>query len=206
MVAVSAASCGLAGFVPPLWAAGQRPGDAPFRRRMHALAGGLFASTVAGVGMVAVADKDFTGTPTGLMSDLGGTLLLVNWVLAVVVAVLLRNTAARPDLPGVAEERARRRLREQYRELAMSDPSMARSLGIGRPDLPRSLDDGGLVDLNTIPADRLARLAGLSTEEARRVTEARDQLGRFESIDEVAIYADLPETTVTMLRERAVFF
>lgn len=206
MVAVAAATCGLAGFVPPLWAARQRPHDAPFRRRMYAVAGGLFALTVAGTVMVAAADEDSTGAPTGFLSDLGGTLLLLNLVLAVTVAVLVRNTRAVGELPGVAEELARRRLREQYRLLANDDPSLARSIGVGRPDLPRNLDDGGLLDLNSIPADRLGPLAGLSSDEADRVAGARQQLGRFTSVDEVAVYAELPDAAVTLLRERALFF
>jgi len=205
MIVVAAASCGLGGFVPPLWAARLRPHDAPFRRRMYAVAGGLFGLTVVGMGVISVADVDATGSPTGFLGDLGGTLLLVNWILAVTVAVLVRNTDAGAELPAVAVVLARRRLRDQYRQLAMSDPSLARSMGIGRPDLPRHLDDGGLVDLNAIPAEQLGPLAGLSAEEAKRVADARQQFGPFTSIDEVALYAELPDTTVTMLRELAIF-
>jgi hypothetical protein len=206
MVALAAASCGLAGFVPPLWAARQRRGDAPFRRRMHALAGALFGLMVVGVVLVSVGGEDATGTPTGLVSDLGGTALLVNWLLSVTVAVLVRNTRGDDELPGVAEELARRRLREQYRQLVTRDPALARSLGIGRPDLPRRVDDGGLLDLNAIPAGQLGALAGLTAEEASRVADARQQAGPFVSIDEVAVWAELPDSTVTMLRERAIFF
>jgi hypothetical protein len=206
MVAVAAASCGLAGFVPPLWAARQRPHDVPFRRRMHAVAGVAVALLVVGMGSILAADVDDTGTPTGLLGDLGGWLLFLNWVLAVTVAVLVRNTARSAELPGVAEELAKRRLREQYRQLAMDDPALARSMAIGRPDLARNVDDGGLVDLNTIPAEQLARCAGLSAEEASRLVDARQQAGPFVSIDEVAVWAELPDTTITMLRERAIFF
>src|SRR5688500_4547662 len=56
MVAVSAASCGLAGFVPPLWAAKQRPDDGRFRRLMYAVSGGLFALMVSAMGLVGFAD------------------------------------------------------------------------------------------------------------------------------------------------------
>lgn len=206
MVAVAAASCGLAGFVPPLWAAKQRPHDAPFRRRMHAAAAGLFALIVAAMILVAAADEDASGSPTGFLGDLGGTLLVINLILAVTLAALVRNTRPSTELPGVGEARMRRQLRDQYRKLAIADPSLARSIGVGRPDLPRNFDDGGLLDLNALPAHQLVPLTGLSAEEARRVVEARQQLGRFVSLDEVAIYADLPHTTVDALRERALFY
>lgn len=206
MVAVAAVSCGLAGFVPPLWAARQRPHDAPFRRRMHLIAAGLFALLVSGMALVAVAGEDASGSPTGPVSDVGGTLLVLNLILSVTAAALVRNTRPSVELPGVAEERARRQLREQYRQLAVTDPYLARTMNVGRPDLPRNLDDGGLVDLNTIPAPELVRLVGLSPEEAARVDQARQQLGRFTSVDEVAVYAELTDGSVAVLRERAVFF
>ncbi|WP_191480202.1 hypothetical protein [Nocardioides ochotonae] len=205
MVAVAAATCGLAGFVPPLWAARQRPHDAPFRKRMFATAGGLAALEVVGIVLTSTADVDERQTPTGLAADLGAIALLINLVLAVTVAVLLRNTQPSEDLPGVAEELARRRLREEYRALARRDPSLARNLRVGRPDLPRNLDDGGLLDLNALPADQLERFAALSPAEATSVADARHQLGRFTSLNELALYADLSETTTAMLSEHAVF-
>jgi len=205
MVAVAAASCGLAGFVPPLWAARQRPHDAPFRKRMFATAGGLVALELTGIILTSVADRDSTQTPTGTLGDVGALLLLLNLALAITVAVLVRNTQPSAGLPGVAEELARRRLREEYRALARRDPGLARNLRVGRPDLPRNLDDGGLLDLNTLPADQLGPLAGLSPEEATSVAEARQQLGRFTSLNELTLYADLSESTTAMLSEHAVF-
>ncbi|MQW76727.1 hypothetical protein GHK92_12645 [Nocardioides sp. dk4132] len=205
MVAVAAASCGLAGFVPPLWAARQRPDDAPFRKRMFLTAGALAALELTGIVLTSTADVDEHQTPTGLAADLGAIALLINLVLAVTVAVLVRNTQPRAALPGVAEELARRQLREEYRELARRDPSLARTLRVGRPDLPRDLDDGGLLDLNAIPTDHLGPLAGLSAAEVASVADARQQLGRFTSLTELVLYADLSEATASVLGERAVF-
>ncbi|WP_460309016.1 hypothetical protein [Actinocorallia aurea] len=45
----------------------------------------------------------------------------------------------------------RRELRRQAREQAR-DLVLARDLCIGRPDLPRYYDDGGLIDVNHVPA------------------------------------------------------
>ncbi|WP_214371319.1 hypothetical protein [Pseudonocardia sp. H11422] len=62
--------------------------------------------------------------------------------------------------PAVAAVLAVRARREDARRLAASDPQMARELRIGRPDLPRSYDDGGLVDLNSAPPRRSRKPAG----------------------------------------------
>ena len=68
-----------------------------------------------------------------------------------------------------------RTLREQARQFAAFDPARARHLGVGRPDLIRSFDDGGLVDLNHAPGHELARLPGVTPEAAHRIV-----IGRFE--------------------------
>lgn len=206
MIAVAAATCGLAGFVPPLWASRQRKDDARFRRKMYAAAATSAALTILGFTLIGTAEEDATGSPTGFLSDIGAVLLLVNLAFAVTVAVLVRNSRAAAPLPGVAEGLARRKLREEYRQVAVNDPALARSLRIGRPDLPRSIDDGGLLDLNSIPAERLAELADLTPEEATRVGDARAHLGRFLSIEDLGVYADLSDPTLDTLRERAVFF
>ena len=39
---------------------------------------------------------------------------------------------------------------------------LAQELKIGRPDLPRDYDDGGLVDVNHVPAAILAARLGLA--------------------------------------------
>lgn len=205
MIAVAAASCGLAAFIPPLWAARQRPRDLVFRRRMHTLAGCLFGLMVVGLILTAAAGEDATGSPTGFLADVGATLLVINLLVGVTAAVLLRNTQPTGELPGAGEELARRRLRDQYRQLATGDPSLARTIGVGRPDLSRNLDDGGLLDLNAIPGARLGELAGITAAEADRLADARQSLGRFTSIEEVAVYADLSDSTVATLRERAIF-
>lgn len=206
MIAVAAATCGLAGFVPPLWAARQRPDDARFRRRMYAVAATSAVMAILGFALVGSADEDATGSPTGVLSGIGSALVLINLAVSVTVAVLVRNTRPAAPLPGVAEELARRQLREQYRQVAINDPSLARSMGIGRPDLSRNIDDGGLLDLNSIPAEKLGPLTGLTAEEATRVADARVHLGRFLGLEDLAVYADLPDATIDMLRERAVFY
>jgi hypothetical protein len=89
--------------------------------------------------------------------------------------------------------------------IAARDVHLARELRIGRPDLPRQFDDGGLVDLNHVPIPVLVQQLGLSEADAAQVTEARDRIGGFSSAEEVIAYTDLSPTLVDGLRDRLVF-
>jgi hypothetical protein len=111
----------------------------------------------------------------------------------------------RADDPAVAAALTARERRERAREIIASDPALARELRIGRPDLPRQFDDGGLVDVNHVPAPVLVDRLGLSQEEAARVAEARVRLGRFSSPAELAVYAELPDASVEAVRGRLLF-
>jgi hypothetical protein len=116
--------------------------------------------------------------------------------------------APRPgDLLHEAEHEALRRrgLREQARELATRDPALARQLGIGRPDLRRDYDDGGLVDVNHAPAAVLATLPGVTPDLAARAVELRDTRGAFVSADDLALALDMPSTWVTPLSDLTVY-
>ena len=76
---------------------------------------------------------------------------------------------------------------------------------VGRPDLAREYDDGGLVDINSVPAEGLQRFAGMSSAEAAEVLRARRELGRFSSVNELEAFATLSHGTLARLREVAVF-
>ena len=67
--------------------------------------------------------------------------------------------------------------REQARRLLHDHPETARQLAVGRPDLPRWFDDGGLVDVNQVPAAVLAELPGVSPETAHAVVAGREAHG-----------------------------
>ena len=97
------------------------------------------------------------------------------------------------------------RLRREARKLQHDNPVLAQELKIGRPDLPRHDDDGGLVDVNHVPAAILAARLGLAPAEVTAVTAARGQLGRFSSIDELSVYANLPPDRLDGLRDRLLF-
>ncbi|MGW0469023.1 hypothetical protein ACWDX6_27760 [Streptomyces sp. NPDC003027] len=85
------------------------------------------------------------------------------------------------------------------------DPALARELRIGRPDLRRQFDDGGLVDVDHVPATILATLPGCTPELADRVVRVRDEHHGFTFVQEPEVYADLPEGLADELTERLLF-
>ena len=105
----------------------------------------------------------------------------------------------------VAEAKSRIERRKDARRLATSNPSLARELKIGRPDLPRDYDDGGLVDVNHVPGPALAAQLGLAPAEVTDVLAARDRLGRFASADELGAYTQLSPDRVDELRDLMLF-
>ncbi|MEU5871658.1 hypothetical protein AB0A73_08860 [Glycomyces sp. NPDC047369] len=96
------------------------------------------------------------------------------------------------------------RLREDARRLADGDPSLAKRSGVGRPDRPRQLDDGGLIDLNHAPAAVLAELPGFNAALAAQVRERVERIGPFQSLDEVIVEVGVAPGFERHLREYAV--
>ncbi|GGV04720.1 hypothetical protein GCM10010182_23930 [Actinomadura cremea] len=143
------------------------------------------------------------------------TVGLLMFVLAVVGcghAFVIRRRVFDPHgLSGVDNEavvervKRRRLLREKARELAASDPGLAKELRIGRPDLPRQYNDGGLVDVNHAPAKALALLPGITPELAERIERVRAETGGFMSAEELSAIAGLPPDLTGDLVDYAVF-
>ena len=95
--------------------------------------------------------------------------------------------------------------RKEARHLVATNPALARDLKIGRPDLPRDYDDGGLVDVNHVPVGVFSSGLGLTPIEARDVVAARDKLGRFVSAEELCEYTQLSPDRVDELRDLMIF-
>ncbi len=96
----------------------------------------------------------------------------------------------RPRVGDAAPERqAAERIgrREYARSLLQTDPLLAYELRIGRPDLPRDFDDGGLVDVNHAPASTLARIPEISEQMAAQIVAARESVGGFSSVDDMSV-------------------
>jgi hypothetical protein len=206
------ATVGLLAWVPFLHAA-VRLHDNSLRRR--AALYGLFAAIIAVLSGVTPTDPQ--GNPRGALGAVLSTVVVVVAVPIVAAACVqlrpLRRAVyglAEPSRvvpPGtdraVAQALAARTRREDARALAERDPMLARDLNIGRPDRPREYDDGGLVDLNSAPAGVLMSVCGLDSEAAERLVATRELFPTgFSSIDELLVYAELPDGGV--LRDRGV--
>ncbi|HEU5129564.1 MAG TPA: hypothetical protein VFU12_16395 [Glycomyces sp.] len=103
-----------------------------------------------------------------------------------------------------AVDRARR-LREQARATAEADPMLAKRLAIGRPDLPRQFDDGGLIDLNHAPEHVLTSLPGVTAVSARQIRDRVERSGPFASLGEVLLVVEISPSFEHHLREYVVF-
>lgn len=141
-----------------------------------------------------------------------GVLLFVLAVIGCGHAFLIRRRVFDPDgLSGVGNEsvvervRRQRLLRQKARDLAASDPGLARELRIGRPDLPRQYQDGGLIDVNHAPVEVLATLPGITPELAARIERVRAGTGGFVSAEELSALAGLPPGLTGDVADYAVF-
>ena len=109
--------------------------------------------------------------------------------------------------PAVAAARWRAQRRQDTRALAAANPGLAAELHIGRPDLPaRKYDDGGLVDVNHVPGEWLARQLDLPSDVADTIVSQRDRLGGFTSPDELLVYCEgITPERLEIVRDRLAF-
>lgn len=177
-------------------------------RRLWWWAGGLVAGDAVAWPLL---NQPSDSTP----SDLGALLVICLAVGGTVHAFRLRSAVfTAPSLPpgpsgvqgdpAVQHALAARQRRVESAALAAGDPALARELRIGRPDLPRQYDDGGLVDVNGAPAPVLVSLLGLTPVQAESVVAARLRLGRFQAVEDLATFTDLPQRSVDAVRDRII--
>lgn len=143
--------------------------------------------------------------------------LFVVCVIAVVTAACIQLRPVRAEVygrprrtetssdPAIARVLAARAKRAEARELLARDPALARELGIGRPDLRRGYDDGGLLDINTSPAALIADVVDIDLAYAEAIVAARERRGgNFFNVSEVLVDVDLPLHVRQQLEERAI--
>jgi DNA uptake protein ComE-like DNA-binding protein len=106
--------------------------------------------------------------------------------------------------PALAKALDARAKRAQARELVAQDPLLAEELHIGRPDLGRTFDDGGLVDINHATAKAMASAFGIKPVDARTIIERRDERGGFANVDEMLVLVDLPVAAWDRIRDRSI--
>lgn len=172
---------------------------------------GLWAATIPYLALVttmlATADSKDGSTAdsvfviTWVLSWLGGTLH------ALAIRRRLFGLSISPDSLEQAEREARRRrgLRARAAAFARDDPETALEMRIGRPDLPRTFDDGGLVDINHAPASAIMTIPGITHDDAERIVRLRQDLHAFTSAEEVSAMAGLPPHLTPALAEHSVY-
>jgi DNA uptake protein ComE-like DNA-binding protein len=103
----------------------------------------------------------------------------------------------------IAQQKSRR---NEARQLAVADPMTAKQLGIGRRDIHgRQYDDGGLIDINRVPAAVFTQFSGITSEKAAQIIAARDSLGgTFASVEELMATAALPPHLYDELTEYTI--
>jgi len=180
------------------------------RGRDWAVFAGYLAATVAFIVALGAVPSG-----SGANAAVGGFIIALAGC-AATHACLLFRTGRDPVVPmspsvrqnnqaAVAQARDRIERRREARHLVATNPALARDLMIGRPDLPRQYDDGGLVDVNHVPAAVLAAGLGLAPGEVADVLAARDRLGRFTSADELCAYTQLSPDRIDELRDLMIF-
>jgi hypothetical protein len=181
-------------------------------RRDWAVFAGYLAATVAMVVALGAAGSNDAAT-----AGVGGFIIALAGCAATHAAVLFRPSRGVPQLSGaplsmrqrnqaaVAAAKNKLERRKEARHLVATNPALARDLKIGRPDLPREYDDGGLVDVNHVPVGVFSSGLGLTPIEARDVLAARDKLGRFVSAEEICEYTQLSPDRVDELRDLMIF-
>lgn len=199
--AVPLATLGMATWAVFLYAA--------IRRRSWWLGG----ASVAYAGLLSATLVGFTPNSGPLATNIGffALIAMVAGGCAHALAIRRRVFGSEPadalDRLHDAEREAERRdhLREEARELVTRDPVLARELAIGRPDLRRDYDDGGLVDVNHASASVLAKLPGMTPKLAAKAAELRDIRGPFVSAEDLTLALGMPPDWVAPLTELTIY-
>lgn len=140
--------------------------------------------------------------------------LLINALIGTAHAVKIRRWVW--DLPpGTLNERQQAVLAQRNDErearrgalaIVYEDPRLALQLQIGRIDLDqRAFPDGGLIDINNIPENAIARVLGLPDAVAAKIAQARAVNGGFVSAADLSVTMDLPPRQLDAVAERLIF-
>jgi hypothetical protein len=179
-------------------------------------------NVVMGIGYLALALFAFVGIQytkpgkTGLIDGLVLAAVCVNWFAgtahAAILAMRVRGAVAAgapppiPVDPALAAAQWRVNRRQEARAIVATNPALAAELRIGRPDLARQYDDGGLVDINHVPVVALMRALDLPEDLARTVVAERDRVGGFTTPDELTVYCEgVTPDGLARIRDRLLF-
>lgn len=115
------------------------------------------------------------------------------------------DSAADVQVSPILAARLEMQRRREALAILQRDPHLATELRIGRPDLPRTFDDGHLVDANHVPAPFLAVVPGITPALAEKIAGVRDQVGGFSSIADLEVTLDLPPEIVSQTQDYLIF-
>ena len=128
-------------------------------------------------------------------------LSVVGYTIAAGVALATGGEDAPVDLHS-----ERKVARAEARKIVDRNPDLARSLHIGRVDLPdRTFPDGGLVDVNSVPVNSFAKATGLPDDLAERIVKARQTMGGFVSVADLSVSLNLPPHALEHLDDVLIF-
>ncbi|MCF0092561.1 BTAD domain-containing putative transcriptional regulator [Micromonospora sp. MH99] len=169
---------------------------------------GYLALLVVEVTMLDIENPDAEVPGPEAVTFLG--LALITWLAGAVHVVLLSRglweaITGRPDSARGRADEERRIRREHARYLLYHYPAARAELGLGRPDLPGTFDDGGLVDVNAVPEQVLTALPGLTSEQGRQIVVDRWLRGPYASMEELAARCLLPPSATEPLRDLLLF-
>jgi len=187
-------------------------GWAAFRLRSVWLAVCSVLSLLMMIGGLATPDSSALGGALILLGPMCGGVALTFGVRGKLTrptgAARLAAARAAGELPenrALRAALARRARRVEALRILETDPALAYELRIGRPDLPHEYDDGGILDVNHVPASAIAALPGFTPELAEHVVRMREEYGGFTLLSELVVYAHVPQDLAERLADRIVF-
>jgi hypothetical protein len=105
----------------------------------------------------------------------------------------------------ISESKNRIRVREKARRIVTKNPTLADELGIGRPDIHRTFEDGGLIDVNHVPEPYLLHLPGIGSDLASRIVELRKSIGGFDSTGDLEVTLDIEPGRLDQAKDLMIF-
>jgi len=177
------------------------------RRRsvLHALAAGIYL-IIAVVSLVALFSDPNLSDPEAELTEAHG------WVWFVTAFAVWSLGTLHAALVGVLTVRRARQIdplraarREQALQIVQWKPELARELLIGRPDLPRQFDDGGLVDINAVPGYVIALLPGVTGYHTHLIVADRARRGPYASVEHMVARQVITPKLADGLRELLIF-
>lgn len=205
-------SCSLVSFIPALHAAMKLR-----RRDLWYWASALIAGDVLSWFLIGSGPANPDGSTTPVQT-VGVSIALVLAAVGTILAFRLRDAVFPPYRgvaaipvavpqqidPAIANSLAARRRRVETAALCSRDPGLAHDLRVGRPDLARQYNDGGLIDVNHVPEAILVSHLGFSQDQARTVVDVRNRIGGFLNADDLCSHAGLPIAHLDAMRDRII--